>query len=436
MTARRLLALVAVLTVILAACDKDDRFPQPKGTETQQPGGEEPGDEPEDKPGEEPSGEQSDQPEQPGEQPEQPGEQPEQPETRGPFDLSVLARPLGEVTVLTSGTWLQNTTVMQSFGLPGDGTMYAVQVAGSGQKHKLNVTHKGITANSGKTRMQLTFFGHGSNMVVERDAAGVDWLWVGNYGTNTYYNRAAPDNVHCTSNQTVARVRYVAGTELRADDVEDQWYIPGWKNVHAAIDFEARQIAFFGYNSNGSSGFFRVYDLDAALALPKKTVTLALQIIRGPSDDYPLTPQSFQATVHDLSELTPLATIPLVSASWAGYPYNFGTGDNQGFEIREGRIYHFHGSGNDSDPSKACESVVSVFDTATGLLLEQYRVMAVASIPDLAAAGLTDYGFMESEGIKIYGETLYLGYTTKKTGDTHRYITILEYPLARKKAGS
>jgi hypothetical protein len=346
----------------------------------------------------------------------------------------VLAKPLSEVTVLTSGTWLQNTTVMQSFGLPGDGTMYAVQVAGSGQKHKLNVTHKGITSNSDKTKMVLTFFGHGSNMVVERDDAGADWLWIGNFGTNTYYKREAPDNVHCTSNQTVARIRYAPGTELRADDVTDQWYIPGWKNVHAAIDFDARQIAFFGYNSNGSSGFFRVYDLDAALALPKKTVTLALQIVRGPSEDHPLTPQSFQSTVHDLSALTPLATIPLVSATWKGYPCNFGTGDNQGFEIREGRIYHFHGAGNDGDTSKACESVVSVFDIATGTLLEQHRVMAVASIPDLAAAGLTDYGFMESEGIKIYGETLYLGYATKKTGDTHRYVTILQYPLSRKAA--
>ena len=79
---------------------------------------------------------------------------------------------------------------------------------------------------------------------------------------------------------------------------------------------------------------------------------------------------------------------------------------------------------------------MSVFDIATGLLVEQHRVMAVASIPDLAAANLTDYGFMESEGIKIYGETLYLGYTTKKTGDTHRYVTILQYPLPRKAAGS
>ena len=68
----------------------------------------------------------------------------------------------------------------------------------------------------------------------------------------------------------------------------------------------------------------------------------------------------------------------------------------------------------------------------TGKLVEQHRVMAVASIADLSAAGITDTGFMESEGIKVYGDKLYLGYATKKSNDTHRYVTILEYPLKRK----
>lgn len=396
--------VTALLLFLPASCEKEDRTPSPKPQEQTKA---------------------EDTPDTPD-----PGatDKPQDTPAIVDYDLSVLDKPLREVTVLTSGSWLQNNSVMQSFALPGDGMMFAVQVAAAGTRHKLNLTRKDITSNNGKTRMQLSYFGHGSNIEYEKGADGADYIWLGSYGTNTYYKKEAPDNVHITESQTITRVRYEAGRDLRPEDLEDHWYIPGARNVHPSIDWERRQMAVFGYRSNPSGGFFRVYDLDAALALPKKEVTLAQQIVRGPGDDYPLTPQSYKATVHDLSALTPLADISLTTAAWSGWPYNFGTGDNQGFQLHAGRIYHFHGDGNDGDKTQAVESVVTVFDFS-GRILDQRRVMAVASIPDLAAAGLTDYGFMESEGIKIYGDRLCLGYATKKTGDSHRYVTILEFPL-------
>lgn len=433
--------LTLALLLLAASCDKEGQIPLPPSHEQTDDGGEEPGGETpggEEPGGDNPGGEEPGGDNPGGEEPggdEPGGTTPDPGETTPPavidYDLSVLDRPLGEVRILTSGAWLQNNSVMQSFVLPGDGTLYAVQVAASGTKYKLNLTRRDLGSNDNKTRMQLSYFGHGSNIDFERKADGTDYIWLGSYGTNTYYKRAAPDNVHITESQTITRVRYEAGRDLRPEDLEEHWYIPGAWNVHPSIDWERRQIAVFGYLSNPSRGFFRVYDLDEALALPKKEVTLARQIVRGPGDDYPLTPQSYQATVHDLSDLTPLADISLTSDAWSGWPYNFGTGDNQGFLLHAGRIYHFHGGGNDGNPSEAVESVVTVFDFS-GKILGQHRVMAVASIPDLAAAGLTDYGFMESEGIKICDGSLCLGYATKKTGDNHRYVTILQYPLSRK----
>ena len=104
------------------------------------------------------------------------GETPENP------DLSVLDLPLKDVQVLTSGTWLRNNSVMQCFALPGDGTMYAVQVAASssGDNYKLNLVHKGVNSNTNKQYMQLAYFGHGSNIVYEKGLWGEAWIWVGN----------------------------------------------------------------------------------------------------------------------------------------------------------------------------------------------------------------------------------------------------------------
>lgn len=342
-------------------------------------------------------------------------------------DLSVLDLPLSEVTVVTAGHWLMNSSVMQCFAFRGDGSMFASQVAASSsnENYKLNLVHKNIDSNTNKKVMQLSFFGHGSNIVYETGPAGEDWIWVGSYGTNT----DTDGSYYITSNQTVARIRFDSGKTVLPEEVEDHWYIPGIKNIHPAIDFDRRQIAFWGLSTDGKTGFFFVYDLDEVLALPKKEMTLAMAIVREPGT----AAKSYKATVRNLSELKALASIQLTSARWSGFKYNFGTGGNQGFELKGGLIYHYHGAGNDNDPNNRVpvESVVTVF-ALDGHIVEQHRVMAVADVNALAEAGITDTGFMESEGIKIYGDRLYLGYATRNSSDSHRHITILSYPLKEK----
>jgi len=356
--------------------------------------------------------------------------EPEEVTPQGPYDLSVLDKPLKDVKVLTSGTWLQNASVMQSFVLPGDGTMLANQLAPTGSKHKISVTRKGITSNSGKTMMRLSFFGHGDNMAHQKDASGNIWLWIGCHGTNAYYERNDVKDVMFTYGQTVARVKFEPGKDVYPEDVQDLWYIPGLKCLSPALDLEARQVAFYGYDAS-KVYYYYVFNLDDALALAKKEVTLAYPIIRGPSEDYSLDPITYKVKVRNLSELKPVAKLTLTKKVFQGQPYELGSLTNQGFELREGRIYHYYGGGNDSDTSKSSVSVVTVFDF-NGKIVDQRRVMAIADLKDLADAGITDYGFMESEGIKIYGDKLYLGYATKKKDDQHRYVTILEYDLPRK----
>lgn len=342
-------------------------------------------------------------------------------------DLSVLDLPLNEVTVLTAGHWLMNSSVMQCFAFRGDGSMFATQVAASSsnENYKLNLVHKGIDSNAYKKYMQLAYFGHGANIVYEAGPAGEDWIWVGSYGTNTN----TEGSYYISLNQTVSRIRFEAGATLLPEEVEDHWYLPGINNIIPAIDFDRRQIAFWGLALDGKTGYFFVYDLDEVLALQKKKMTLAKEIVREPGT----AAKSYTAEVRNLSELKAIATIRLTTASWSGGTYNFGTGGNQGIEFKGGVIYHYHGAGNTNETANRVPvtSVVTAF-ALDGHILGQHRVMAVADVDALEAAGITDTGFMESEGIKIYGDRLYLGYATRCSTDTRRHITILSYPLKSK----
>ena len=339
------------------------------------------------------------------------------------YDLSVLDSPLSKDMVLTSGTWLQNRSVMQCFALKGNSYMYADQVAASGTTRRLNVTYKPIASNSGKTLMQLEYFGHGSNLVLEECSDG-DYLWIGSYGTQT---KVENGNEYYTNNQAVKFRATGTTSPVSTEDCEDHFYIPGMRNIHPSIDWTNRQIAFWCVGAK--DGYFYVYDLDEVLAVPQTTVTLANKITRGGDNEpFPKETKSFDAIVHNLSSITPITVITLPSTGVVG------TGGNQGFELHAGRIYHYNGAGNSNDRVTPCTSIVTVFDFK-GNVVARKQVMAVYDMDALEECGITDSGFMESEGIKIYDGTLYIGYATKKLETdgkaSLRYVTILKYPLKK-----
>ena len=341
------------------------------------------------------------------------------------YDLSVLDKPLTRDMILTSGTWLQNKSVMQSFALKGS-YMYADQVAASGTTRRLNVTYKPITSNSGKSLMQLEYYGHGSNIVLEEASDG-DYIWIGSYGTQT---KVENGNEYYTNNQTVARVKFRETgktSPILPQDCEDHFYIPGMRNIHPSIDWANRQIAFWCVGE--TNGYFYVYDLDEVLSVPKSIVTLAYSITRGGTNEaFPKETKTYNAVVHNLSAISPIARLTLASTGVVG------NGNNQGFELHAGRIYHYSGSGNNNDRVTPSISMVTVFDFQ-GKTLARKQVMAVYDMDALEECGITDSGFMESEGIKIYDGTLYLGFATKKLetdgNASYRYVTILKYPLTK-----
>ena len=349
-----------------------------------------------------------------------PEEELETPETPGSpaeeYDFSVVESPLETSMILTKGYMLRYYSVMQSFALNGDGTLYGIQVGTSTNKYLLNVTHRGLNTESGRKYMQFPFAGHGSNMCVEH-VNGTDYIWIGSYGS---WNGSK-----YTNSQTIARIPFTAGSKLTPDQYTDHYYLPGLRNVAPAIDFDADLMLIWGLsNTESSTGYFKLFKLSEARALPVTKVKLDRAVTWGGQDSgYPETTQTPEISARNLAALTPVASIKLNGGV-------LGNGANQGFEIHGNRILHMSGTGNDSTPGSPSTATLTVLDFR-GNILGSYQVGAVSSLADLNAFGITDTGFMEAEGVKIYDDVLYLGFATKHSADDKRMVTIFKYDIKK-----
>lgn len=334
------------------------------------------------------------------------------------YDFSKVTAPLSGTTVLTSGNTLRYQSVMQSFALTGDDYMYGIQVGTGTNKYQLCITYKPVNGDYGKKYMQLPFAGHGSNMELERDPSGESYIWTGSYGSwnGTKY----------TNSQTIARIPFRPGESLTPQQCTEQYYQPGLRNVAPALDFDSDLLAIWGLsNAESGVGYFKVYSLSQALALPYSDIKLERAITYGGGDSgVPEVTETPTIKARNLGSLTPLANIRLKDGV-------IGTGAHQGFEVLPGIILHLTGGGNDDNPSLASESVLTVLDFK-GKVLGRYNVGAISDKAALASAGITDTGFMEAEGVKVYDDMLYLGYATKHSSDTRRMVTIFKYDILKK----
>lgn len=350
----------------------------------------------------------------PPEQPETPKTTPEQPTEV--YDFSVVQSPLDASMILTKGYLLRYYSVMQSFALNRDGTLYGVQVGTSTNKYLLNVTHRGINTESGRAYMQLPFAGHGGNMCVERDGTK-DYIWIGSYGTwnGTKY----------TNSQTVARIPFNPGGKLIPQECSEQYYLPGFRNVSPAIDFDADLLLLWGLsNAESETGYFKLFKLSEAKALPVTQLKLDRAITYGgQGSGYPEVTETPVINARNLSALNPVASIRLKGGT-------LGNGSHQGFEIHGDRILHMTGTGNDSAPGSPSTAALTVLDLQ-GNILGHYPIGAISSLADLNSYGITDTGFMEAEGVKIYDDVLYLGFATKHSADDKRMVTIFKYNIKK-----
>ena len=333
------------------------------------------------------------------------------------YDFSVVEQPLTASIVFTKGTMLRYYSVMQSFALCGNGYMYGIQVGTSTNKYLLNVTRKYVDSDSGKQYMQLPFAGHGGNMDLER-SGNIDYLWVGSYGTwnGTKY----------TNSQTVARVAFNSGAKFTPGQCNEHFWVPGLRNVSPSLDIANDHLLIWGLaNGESATGYFKVYSLSEAKKIPISDVKLERAITYGGEEGSGTSKVTETPTVkaRNLSTLTPLANIRLNCGV-------LGDGSHQGVALFGDYILHLSGGGNDDNPSLPSSSALTVLDLK-GNVLGHYNVGAISSKEDLASQGITDTGFMEAEGVKIYDDCLYLGYATKHSADDKRLVTIFKYDILK-----
>lgn len=333
-----------------------------------------------------------------------------------------LDKPLGEAIIFNKGVQLVRNSVIQGFDMDSDDAIYYVQIAGT-DEHQLNIIksspYTGTPAKHYDSYMACSYFGHGTNIALEE--SGDDrYIWIGCYGSRD----SGTDSY--SYSQTVARVKYEAGKVLTPAQCADQYYIPGVRNIHPAIDAANDLIAFTSSGGDEKGRWFRIYRLSEIKALPTSKVTLKSIRYGGATSSDPEVTQTPTVEVHDLNRLMPVGMFGVMENSGGteavGY-YSF-----QGFDVKGDRIYYYEGVGNENDGKVSSNACVTVFDFRGNILKLRTPVAAVSDMEALAANGITTTGYMEAEGIRVEDDRMYLGFASKSTDNIRRTV-ILQYDL-------
>lgn len=331
--------------------------------------------------------------------------------------LSQLEQGFEDGIVYSKGVKLVRNSVIQSIDVDSKGVLYYTQIAGT-DEHNLHVIRGAANANY-TDYMTFSFFGHGTNMALE-EAEDEKYVWLGCYGTR------GSDNSYGGS-QTVCRIKYQAGNAYTPAQATDQYYLPGVRNIHPAVNTESDLLAVTSSGGSETGRMFRVYKLSEAKNSATTQMKLASSIkYGGGTSGIPEVTETPTVKVHDLSKLTKLAEFRVVEGSSSAdaighYPF-------QGFEVGNNRIYYYEGEGNNNDGAKASTAYVTVFDFSGQVVKKRSKVAPISDMGALKNNGITTTGYMEAEGIKVHAGKLYLGFASKSTDDVRRAV-VLRYNI-------
>ena len=324
------------------------------------------------------------------------------------IDPSVFNSTLTSGMIYAAGQKLVTNSVMQGFAFGPDDLMYFTQIASGVANVHFNILSRRQLKGNEYEYMKLNYFGHGQNPYVEI-TGGNTWVWVPCYGTKD------PDSVGSYYySQTVARIRFSSGAILSAFDTEENYWIPGCRNLQPAIDEDNDMLMMY---SIGTSKHYHVYDLSDAKALEPARKTLSFQNTWGGESGGPAEKKETPVVkVKDLSELKPIAEFDGASLT-----------TKQGYEIHNGLIYVLGGSGNGNDGQKPSSATLYIVNFK-GTVLKTYSLKAVSDMATLKTLGVTDTGYLEAEGIKVKDGAAYIGFAAKGTDDVRKAV-IFKYNL-------
>lgn len=334
------------------------------------------------------------------------------------------------VNIFSTNTALLSNNAMQGFNFDSDGSIWYTQSTESSTKHQLNLVRAMPNKNTSILKaetdfMKLQYFGHGTNTAIEEQGAD-RYLWLGAYGTCNSAGEYWGEKV-------IGRVKYVKGKTVKTNECDEYYYIGDYHDMHAAIDADHDLLAI-NYADDANSLFrcFVVYKLSEAkkAGMSNRTITCT----DGFEKNNPASTTTKNVTVYckDLSTLTPVARLKFRKTGYG--PASSTYYDWQGYDVYKDRIYYTEGQSNYNlvgsfFTDDVSQSFVTIFDFNGNVVEERTKVAFISNRQTLSDIGVTRLGAMEAEGIKVYKDKLYLGFTARgiTQEDTKHYQNIFVF---------
>lgn len=338
-----------------------------------------------------------------------------------PWDASqALAAPMtGSLLYSRNVLLYANRRIMQGFDIAGDGSIYYSQVGSNA--YTLNICRAaGPNLPAESEVMILKHFGHGTQIVAEQASDGKTYIWVNS-------NASVDDTGEYGNNWSISRVEFVPGTSDADGYAGDTFFLnkESQYDQQAAIDFEARRL-LVGSRKSGVR-YFWIFDLDEALALPLKEMTVTVTVGGGSGD---VAKQTVERKImgRDLNDCRVLGSFSFAAGTDKEHDvYSY---SHQGHEICGDYVYFYEGNAvenTDAPDTFQSKAYVTVFNYNGRIVVPRTEVAAVADLAGLAAEGLTTSGYAEAESLKLRNGRLYLGLCCRNGSSSNRYANILVY---------
>ncbi len=335
--------------------------------------------------------------------------------------------------VFSINTHLLANNVMQGFSLDSDGSVWYTQSTENKNqinwvKGQRNTNTSIYTANT--EYMKLTYFGHATNTAVE-EVGNDRYLWIGAYGSanakGEYWNE-----------KVIGRVKYEKGKTVKTNECNEYYYIGNYHDMHAAIDAE-NDLLTINYADDANSQFrcFVTYKLSEAKSASSANFVITCTNGFETGVSASTTVKSVTVYAKDLTSITPVARYKFRKTGYgaSGATYY----DWQGYDVYKDRLYYAEGQSNYNlygsfYTDGTSEAYLTVFDFNGNVVEERTKVAVISNKTKLNEIGITKLGHMEAEGVKVYGNKLYLGFSSRgiTEQDTKHYQNILVYNRATK----
>lgn len=336
-------------------------------------------------------------------------------------DLSGMAAPLSASMIFSKGVMLyKQKNIMQGFDFTDASHFYYSQGPSSDKYQYLSFCPGPSVGYT--SYMTLERFGHMTQIVAEAAEDGNTYIWCNSNG------QSGSDGYG--ENLSFSRIQYKPGTTLKGGYAGDTFVLSktGHMDLQVSVDFDYRRLLVGTRVSGKAFRYFWVYDLDQALNLPLKDVTLSVRMGTASNitnDDATTASRTFKA--RDLADLTPLGYFEIPRGSVeAGQTYSY---SHQGHEVHGDYVWFYEGNAVADGSNYKSYAYVTVYDYQGKVVVKRTALKAIEDNNAMSSFGLTKVGYAEGESMKVKDGKLYLGLACHDGSGTYRYSDILVFNI-------